>query len=118
VAHLVQMMVCQKQDAAWSGSYMKISRVIRQAVRASSAAECLNSTLRMHQSRHRTMTQGLLDLKRLYWNSRPFASGKRKGRCPYALLGLELPGYRFADLLRMPLGEASLQGVSSLKVTS
>ena len=40
--------------------------MLRQAVRASSAVECMNSVLRMHQSRHRTVTQGLLDLKRLY----------------------------------------------------
>ena len=35
--------------------------------RASQARwECMNSVLRMHQSRHRTVTQGMLDLKRLY----------------------------------------------------
>ncbi len=76
--------------------------MLRQAVRASSAVECLNSVLRMHQSRHRTVTQGLLDLKRLYWNCRAFREGKRRGRCPYEHLGLKLPSYRFWDLLGMP----------------
>ena len=74
----------------------------RRTVRASSAVECMNSVLRMHQSRHKTVTQGLLDLKRLYWNGRAFREGKRRGRCPYEHLGLKLPSYRFWDLLGMP----------------
>ena len=68
--------------------------------------ECMNSVLRMHQSRHRTVTQGLLDLKRLYWNCRGFREGKRRGRCPYEHLGLKLPSYRFWDLLGMPIPAA------------
>ncbi len=68
-------------------------------VRASSAVECMNSVLRMQQSRHRRMTQPMLDLKRLYWNRRPFRSGPRKGACPYQALGLELPTYDFWELL-------------------
>ena len=44
-------------------------------MRASSAVEVMNSVLRMHQCRHRTMTQGLLDLKRLDWNCRAFRRG-------------------------------------------
>ena len=65
----------------------------------SSAVEGMNSVLRMHQSRHRTLNQGLLDLKRLYWNTRVFGGGKRRGRCPYEHLGLRRPSYRFWDLL-------------------
>jgi hypothetical protein len=99
VAHLVQMAACQKRDVRWSESYTRISRVLRQTVKASSAVECLNSVLRMHQARHRTVNQGLLDLKRLYWNSRSFRRGKRRDRCPYEQLGLELPSYGFWDLL-------------------
>jgi hypothetical protein len=103
VAHLVQQMVCQKVDANWRGSYAAVARVLRLTVRASSAVECMNSVLRMHQSRHKTVTQGLLDLKRLYWNCRGFREGKRRGRCPYEHLGLKLPSYRFWDLLWMPI---------------
>jgi hypothetical protein len=106
VAHLVQQMVCQKQDANWRKSYAAVSRLLRLTVRASSAVECMNGVLRMHQSRHKTVTQGLLDLKRLYWNSRAFREGKRRGRCPYEHLGLRLPNYRFWDLLWMPIPAA------------
>jgi hypothetical protein len=62
----------------------------------------MNSVPRMHQSRHRTVSQGLLDLKRLYWNCREFREGKRRRRCPYVLLALKLPSYRFWGLLGMP----------------
>ena len=58
VAHLVQQVVCQKVDANWRESYAAVSRVLRRTVRASSAVECMNSVLRMHQSRHRTVTPG------------------------------------------------------------
>ena len=36
------------------------------------------------------MTQGLLDLKRLYWNLRRFRTGRRKDQTPYGLLGIEV----------------------------
>ena len=78
VAHLVQQVVCQEVDANWRESYGAVSRVLRRTVRASSAVECMNSVLRMHQSRHRTVSQGLLDLKRLYWNCREFREGRRR----------------------------------------
>jgi hypothetical protein len=102
VAHLVQQVVCHQRDANWRKSYEAVSRVLRLTIRASSAVECMNSVLRMHQSRHRTVSQGLLDLKRLYWNCRAFREGKRRKRSPYELLGLKLPSYRFWDLLWMP----------------
>ena len=102
VAHVVQEVVCRKMDRAWRESYAAVSRVLRGTVRASSAVECMNSVLRMHQSRHRTVSQELLDLKRLYWNCRAFREGKRRKHCPYELLGLRLPSYRFWDLLGMP----------------
>jgi hypothetical protein len=102
VAHLVQEALCQKMDPNWRESYAAVSRVLVGTVRASSAVECMNSVLRMHQSRHRVVNQGLLDLKRLYWNCREFREGKRRHHCPYQLLGLGLPSYRFWDLLETP----------------
>ena len=96
VAHLVQQ---EALPASWTPTGRpdigKWPRSCAATVRASSAVECMNSVLRMHQSRHRTLTQGMLDLKRLYWNSGRSASGKRKGKCPYEHLGLKLPSYDF-----------------------
>jgi hypothetical protein len=80
-------------------SYDRVSAVLRDTFRASSAVECMNSVLRMQQSRHRRMTQPMLDLKRLYWNCHRFRSGPRKNVCPYQALGLELPTYDFWRLL-------------------
>lgn len=100
VAPLVQQLLCQQLDPNWRESYRQVALVLSRAVRASSAVECMNSVLRMHQSRHRTLNQGMLDLKRLYWNTRVFGGGKRRGRCPYEHLGLNLPSYRFWSLLQ------------------
>jgi hypothetical protein len=79
-----------------------VSRLLRRTVRASSAVEWMDSVLRMHQSRHRTVNQGLLDLKRLYWNCRAFREGRRRRRGPYELLGLKLPSSQSWTLLWMP----------------
>jgi len=89
----------RKLDEEERASYQRVATVLGDTVRASSAVECMNSVLRMQQSRHRRMTQPMLDLKRLYWNCRPFRSGPRKDACPYRALGLELPTYEFWELL-------------------
>ena len=47
------------------------------------------------------MTQGLLDLKRLYWNLHRFRLGHRKGQTPYSLLGLKLPDLSFWEFLKL-----------------
>ena len=67
--------------------------------RASSLVEGINSVLRMQQARHRKVTPGLLDLKRLYWNCHRFRTGKRR-RSPYELLGVPLPSLPWWELLK------------------
>jgi hypothetical protein len=106
VLYLLQMVLCQKLDPNWRELYRQVARVLSQTVRASSAVECMNSVLRMHQSRHRTVTPGMLNLKRLYWNCRAFRGGKRKGLCPYEHLGLKLPTYDFCTLLEAEMATA------------
>jgi hypothetical protein len=81
-------------------SFDRVSSVLGDTFRASSSVECMNSVLRMQQSRHKRMTQPMLDLKRLYWNSHEFRSGPRKKACPYQVLGLDLPTYDFWALLQ------------------
>jgi hypothetical protein len=87
-------------SAAEHVSYARVAAVLGDTFRASSAVECLNSVLRMQQSRHKTMSQPMLDLKRLYWNCHRFDSGPRKDVCPYQRLGLELPTFDFWRLLQ------------------
>lgn len=86
-------------------SYDRMSAVLGDTFRASSAVECMNSVLRMQQSRHKRMTQPMLDLKRLYWNCHRFRSGPRKEASPYQTLGLELPTFDFWALLQTDPGE-------------
>lgn len=98
---VMEQMVCQRLSAQWQSAYECVEEILSQAVRASSAVECLNSVMRMHQGRHRQVSQGMLDLKRLYWNCRLFREGKRKGHYPYELLGLHLPTEDWWQLLQM-----------------
>lgn len=79
-----------------------IRGILSRAYRASSLVECINSAIRMHQCRHRKMTQGLLDLKRLYWNCHTFRTGRRRGTSPYQRLGVPWPpGLRWWELLKL-----------------
>jgi hypothetical protein len=81
-------------------SYERVAAVLKDTFRASSAVECMNSVLRMQQSRHKKMSQPMLNLKRLYWNCHTFRSGPRKEVSPYQKLGLELPTFDFWTLLQ------------------
>jgi hypothetical protein len=81
-------------------SYEAVAMVLETTVRASSAVECMNSVLRMQQSRHKRMTRPMLDLKRLYWNCHVLDSGPRKDACPYQHLGLNLSSFDFWKLLQ------------------
>jgi hypothetical protein len=79
-----------------------VKDIFRRAYRASSLVECLNSVLRMHQAGHRRMTQGLLDLKRLYWNCHPFGAGRRHKTTPYERLGVPWPpGMQWWEVLKL-----------------
>jgi hypothetical protein len=102
VGAVVLGLVQARLGQGWQESYRRVSRVLGRVLRASSAVECVNSVVRMHQARHRNLSQELLDLKRLFWNCRGFREGQRKGRCPYELLGLKLPSYDPWALLQMP----------------
>jgi len=76
--------------------------IFRRAHRASSLVECLNSVLRMQQAQHRKLTQGLLNLKRLYWNCHTFRTGRRRGTTPYQRLGVPWPeDLRWWDVLKL-----------------
>jgi hypothetical protein len=105
-ARLAQLVVmeqalCQRLWPEWQQTYTRVEEILNRVVRASSAVECVNSVVRMHQGRHRHVSQGMLALKRLYWNCRVFRHGKRKGSCPYELLGLKLPTPDWWTLLHM-----------------
>ena len=95
-----------------------VKEVLRRAYRASSLVECLNSVLRMQQAGHRRMTQGLLDLKRLYWNSHTFRAGKRRKTSPYERLGVPWPpGLRWWEALKLTPEELRAKLSTAQKAT-
>jgi hypothetical protein len=77
-------------------------QAVRGAWRSSSLVEGINSVPRMQQGRHKRLTRGLLDLKRLHGDVHRFAAGKRKGQTPYQRLGLTIPEGHWWDLLKIP----------------
>ncbi len=46
-------LLCQRLCEDWEGAYAQVAHLITHTMRASSAVECMNSVLRMHQNRHR-----------------------------------------------------------------
>ena len=98
---LVRTVQLRKACPDWRAEACRVGAVLRGVWRASSLVECVNSVARMQQARHRKMTQGLLDLKRLYWNLRRIRTGRRKDQTPYGLLGLELPDLSFWEFLKL-----------------
>jgi hypothetical protein len=98
---LVASVVLSLSGAEGAAAVAAVRKVLAGVWRASSSVEGLNSVLRMQQSRHRRLTQGLLDLKRLYWNCHEFRTGKRKGQSPYSHLGVLLPALSWWEILKL-----------------
>jgi hypothetical protein len=103
---LLCAVVLGKAGALGEQASTAVRDILRRAYRASSLVECINSVLRMQQARHRKMTQGLLDLKRLYWNCHTFRTGRRRNTTPYERLGVPWPeGLRWWDVLKLTPGQ-------------
>jgi hypothetical protein len=100
-ALLAAGLVRSLSGAAGSQAAALVRGTRRGVWRASGLVECLNSVARMPQGRHRRMTQGLLDWKRLSWNGRAFRTGHRRKKWPYELQGLQLPTRDWWELLRL-----------------
>jgi hypothetical protein len=99
---LVCAVVLSKADTVGQQAVDAVRQILRRAYRASSLVECINSVLRMHQAQHRKMTQGMLNLKRLYWNCHSFRTGHRRNTTPYQRLGIPWPpGMRWWDVLKL-----------------
>jgi hypothetical protein len=99
---LMCAVVLGKADKVGQQAVDAVREIFRRAYRASSLVECINSVLRMQQAQHRKMTQGMLNLKRLYWNCHTFRTGRRRRQTPYQRLGLPWPeGLRWWDVLKL-----------------
>lgn len=99
---LVCAVVLSQAETVGQQAAEAVRQILSRAYRASSLVECINSVLRMHQAQHRKMTQGMLNLKRLYWNCHTFGTGRRRHTTPYQRLGVPWPpGMRWWDVLKL-----------------
>lgn len=99
---LVCAVVLHQAGAAGVQAVAAVRELCGRCYRASSLVECVNSVLRMQQARHRRLSQGLLDLKRLYWNSHSFRTGRRRQTTPYQRLGVPWPeNLSWGELLKL-----------------
>jgi hypothetical protein len=98
---LVSTVILSQAGAVGRQASAAVRNILRRAYRASSLVEGINSVLRMQQARHRKITQGLLDLKRLYWNTHTFRTGRRRTTTPYQRLGVPWPpGRQWLEVLK------------------
>jgi hypothetical protein len=98
---LVASVLLSRAGPAGAAALAAVRALLAGVWRASSGVEGINSVLRMQQSRHRRLTQGLLDLKRLYWNCHAFRTGKRKRQSPYGRLGVPLPARSWWEIQKL-----------------
>ncbi len=114
---LVASVVLARSGEEGARALAEVRAILDRAWRSSSLVECINSVARMQQSRHRRLTQELLDLKRLYWNCRVFRTGRRRKRTPYELAGIQLPMRDWWGLLKQS-PEQLRQHLSTQKVAA
>ena len=67
-----------------------VRRILYHPKRASSLVECYNSILRPIQQVKKQVTQEFLWLKALHHNMKTFKQGRRKGKSPFQILGIDL----------------------------
>lgn len=71
----------------------EVSRAVRSLLwrprRSSSLVEAFNSALRVLQMKHRNVSDDLLSLHALVWNLRVRKEGRRRGKSPFARLGVD-----------------------------
>jgi hypothetical protein len=76
-----------------------VRRILYHPKRASSLVECYNSILRPIQQVKKHVTQEFLWLKALHHNMKSFRQGRRKGKSPFELLGIDFGKQDWIQLL-------------------
>jgi hypothetical protein len=77
----------------------EVRKILYRPKRASSLVECFNSILRPIQQVKKQVTQEFLWLKALQHNMKTFKQGKRKGKSPFQLLGIDFSTQDWIELL-------------------
>ncbi len=76
-----------------------VKRILYHPKRASSLVECFNSILRPIQQVKKQVTQEFLWLKALHHNMKTFKQGRRKGKSPFQLLGVDFGNQDWIGLM-------------------
>jgi len=76
-----------------------VRRILYHPKRASSLVECYNSILRPIQQVKKHVTQEFLWLKALHHNMKSFKQGRRKGKSPFQILGVDFGKQDWIQLL-------------------
>jgi hypothetical protein len=76
-----------------------VRRILYHPKRASSLVECYNSILRPIQQVKKHVTQEFLWLKALHHNMKSFKQGRRKGKSPFQLLGVDFGNQDWIGLM-------------------
>jgi hypothetical protein len=85
--------------ADYPNSRRRVVRLLEDTMRGSSLAECINSLLRPYAQIMRGLGERFLPLFQLYRNAHVFARGKRAGRSPFQLAGIDTPEGNWLDWL-------------------
>jgi hypothetical protein len=85
----------------------KLLKILEAAVRASSLVEAINNLLKSFLNSRRSFhnietLQAYLNLFVLWHNMRVYARGKRSGKSPYQLAGIQTPSDDWLELLGYP----------------
>ncbi len=96
----------------------KVAGVLESMIRASSLAECVNSWLRPFAQLYRGLGEKFLPLFQLFRNSHVFRRGKRAGRSPFQLAGIETPEGDWLDWLGLGARRPPNRFVRSLPKTA
>ena len=93
-AHATVASLCQRDPVARDLAD-ELLALLEDAVRTSSASECINSLLELYLANHRSFQgrsgrQNFLNLFTLWHCMRKFSRGKRKGKSPFQLAGVRV----------------------------
>lgn len=99
LGYLMQIRILQMSMRNFEEVYAEISQALENICRSSSLVESFNSQVRICQQNRKQLDNDLLSLVVLKWNTTPFLHGKRKGKSPYEILGVNFPSSHWLQML-------------------
>jgi len=88
---------------------LTVLRVLDEAIRSSSYAECVNSRVRLVQVARKRMSEDFICLLAVHHNMKRFGRGSvREGWTPAELAGIQLPTQDWLELLKMTASELGI----------